>query len=817
MRAAISRFAVTHAAAILFIAICTCLAGIYSALNMPSSVFPPVNFPRVVILIDNGIVPADEMMASVVTPIEEAVKEVPGCQTIRSMTGRGSAEVDVFFDWSTDMIRAEQAVNARLNEIRPDLPTTARSTVYRMTFSVFPIAGISVTAPGRDPSSTWETANYDIKPLLLRTPGVASVDITGGHKPEFRVTLDPSKLTALHLAFTDVADTLRKNNLVSPGGLHDEDYRLLLTAVDGRLKNIDDVRALTVPLANGHSVRLDDVATIDRGGAPGYTVVTADGADAVLLNIFSQPDASTIDIVNQLRREMKQLRRQLPADLKLAVFYDQSLLVRESVTGVWEAIGFGLLLSVVIVFLFLKNGGATLVASVVIPVAVLATVWAMHGLGMSFNLMTLGGIAAAVGLVIDDAIVVVESIFARAASGLDRRAAVTLGVADIFEPLLGSTLTPVVVFVPLAFLTGIAGVFFRALALTMTVALLTSLVLALTLTPSLASWLVSPLSRRKLAHPEDAQVGGLMMRSVIIAYEWLTRLALRHRWFTIGLCGTIVLATVAMYVKLDSNFLPTMDEGGFVIDYICPPGTAMGEIDREMRLVEGILRATPEVESYSRRSGTALGVALVEPNTGDFLVKLRPSRKRSTNDVLVDLRLQINVAVPRTQWAFPGILTDLIGDLTWEDEPVEIKLFGRDFADLHAKSDHVVKVISKIPGVVDVLSGLTATGPSVRVHVRTADAQRFGLSTDDVANEVNLAMNGQVATSVLQDGRLTDIRVRVDPRTGRETRCDSRSADADKRRRDHPTRPVGRAAQHARRLRTAPRRSARRRGRDGRP
>ena len=525
--------------------------------------------------------PADQMMANVTKPLEQAVKDVPGCTTVRSSTGRGTAQIDVFFNWGTDMVRTEMAVSARLAELRHSLPSSTQLGVHRMTFSAFPIIGLSLTSPQRPLTDLWDLASQTVKPQLLRIKGVANIELVGGRAPEIQVKVDPAKMLASKLSMQDICDALRKNNQIVSAGLHEEGHALYLAAVDGRLHNIDDVRNFTLAVpgepngaATAH-VRLGDIALVETGPEPVFNRVTADAQDAVLVNIYSQPDASTLDIASALRQTIRQLRPRLPADVKIGTFYDQSQLVRGSVSGVWEAIGFGLLLSVVILYLFLRNWGTVLVTAVVIPVSVLCTVAVMKVAGMSFNLMTLGGIAAAIGLVIDDAIVVVESIYAKLAEASSRQQAVRIGLAEIFEPLLGSTLTPVVVFIPLAFLSGIAGVFFRALALTMTVSLLTSLVLALTLTPSLAAWLVAPGSIGRLTDPEDARVGGIFMRSTILVYERVLRIALRHRWFTLGLCLLVLCASVILYSRLQTDFLPPIDEGGFVIDYVSPPGTSL--------------------------------------------------------------------------------------------------------------------------------------------------------------------------------------------------------------------------------------------------
>jgi CzcA family heavy metal efflux pump len=765
MKQAIGSFAVHYAAPVVFLVVAVCLAGGYSALHMPSAVFPQADFPRVVILADTGVTPADEMMMNVTRPIEEAVKDVPGCTTVRSATGRGSAQIDVFFDWGTDMVRTELAVSTRLAELHSTLPVGAKVSVHRMTFSAFPIIGLSLTSPKRPTTDLWQWANFTVKPQLLRIGGIANVELVGGRAPEIQVKADPVKLLAANLSLQDLCDALRTNNQIVSTGLHEQGHELYLTAVDGRLHDVNDVRNFTIAVPSSPTlhVRLGDIATVSTGPEPIFNRVTANGQDAVLLNIYSQPDASTLAIADALRQTMREVRPRLPGDVKVDTFYDQSLLVRASVGGVWEAIGFGLILSVAILYLFLRNWGTVLVTAVVIPVSVLCTIAVMKLTGMSFNLMTLGGIAAAIGLVIDDAIVVVEAIYAQLSETTSRPDAVRAGLSEIFAALLGSTITPVVVFVPLAFLDGISGVFFRALALTMTVSLLTSLVLALTLTPSLAAWLVGHGSIAKLTDPQDARVGGIFMRSIIVVYEYAIRLVLRHQWFSLGICFCILAATAIIYGKLKSDFLPPIDEGGFVIDYISSAGSSMSELDGQMRQVEDILAKTPEVQSWSRRTGAALGVGLVEPNTGDFLVKLRSDRKRSTEDVLVDVRQKINAAQPRIKWAFPGILTDLIGDLTWEDEPIEVKLFSANQEDLLRLSRRAAKDLSYVNGVTDVNDGLTFTGSSLHFTIRPFEARAAGLNTADVGSALTTAMTGQVASSILQPDQTINIRVQAAP------------------------------------------------------
>jgi CzcA family heavy metal efflux pump len=749
-------FFVRHRKGILFITMVTCLGGAYSAYRMPSSVFPQTDFPRVVILIDNGVMPADEMMATITRPIEESMKNIPGAIKVRSTTGRGAASVNVFFTWQTDMVQAELYVLGRLSQIRGTLPTTATTAVHRLTFSAFPIIGISLTSNTRSMTDLWQTARYDIKPRFLRIEGVARVALVGGDVPEFHVLVDPVKLAAFRLTLKQVSDAIAMTNKFVPAGMQEENHQLYLTLVDGRVGNREGIEDVVIAWERGTPVQVRDVATVRPGAAPRFNIVTADGVDAVLLNIYAQPDGSTLGIAKDLKKELASLRSELPRDMRLAFFYDQSSFVREGVASVWESIIIGLVLSVLVLFAFLRTATTTFVAALAIPVTILVTMAGMHLFHMSFNLMSLGGIAAAIGMVIDDAIVIVESLYAKICAGHAPRRAALLAVREVGVPLIGSTLTPVVVFIPLTYLDGVPGVFFRALALTMVIALLTSLVLAVTLTPSLGSMLIR--ARRGPVQGELEQ-GGPILQRIIGGYERVLRYALHHLGLS-TICIVAVIATgVFLYSRLETDFLPAQDEGAFVLDYFSRPGTSLAETDRMLRHVEEILRETPEVQSYSRRTGARLALAIAEPNTGDFLVKLRPKRQRSTDDVVDELRDRINAAEPALQTEFPGVLGDLIGDLTWSPNPIEIKIFTSDTEKLKRLAKQIASAIETVPGVVDVIDGLIVAGPSLSFQIRRADAARVGLNTDQIGTMLRTALLGMNTSYVLEGDRTVGVRV----------------------------------------------------------
>jgi multidrug efflux pump subunit AcrB len=786
----LASFVSTQSRAVVVFVLLLCAAGVYAAFHLPTAIFPETNFPRIVIVVDNGVVPAPQMLVSVTRPIEEAMNGIPGITRIKSTTARGSADISLFFDWHTDVVLTLQLVTARLSQLTSTLPPTASIRhVDRLTFAVFPVSGYSLTSDKRDPATMRDIAVKMLRPRLARLPGVANVAVAGGRVREYHVRIDPASLTARGVSLQQVTDAVRNSNVVASPGQIEENHRLELVLVSGQATRPDQLNAIVVATVNNAPVKVSDVATVTAGFEPQYTIVTADGRPAVLLSILRQPNANTVTVTNEVKAELADAQALLPKDVKVTPFYDQSLLVKASMTSVRDAILIGLLLSVAILFAFLRNWGTTFVAILVIPVTVLATFLAMYVVGLSFDLMTLGGVAAAIGLVIDDAIVVVENIYTHLARGQSRREAVQRAVTEITVPIIGSTVTPVVVFLPLALLTGVTGVFFRSLALTMAVALLTSLVLALSFTPVLAERFVKArprdirrlgtgegrdsrpglhgISRReaemRAGDLEEARETGRFLGAIIRRYEAVLNLALKRSWLVLVL-GLVVLAgSYFLYRHLGSEFLPAFDEGAFVLDYVAPPGTSLAETDRMLMHVERMLAATPEVESYSRRTGLQLGLAITEPNTGDFLVKLRARRARSTRAVTDDVRGRIESSEPALRIEFVGILSDLIGDLTSSPAPVEIRLFSEDAAVLHATANRVEESIKKVSGVVDTFNGVVVSGPAVTFDIDPERAARLGVSATDVANAVTTALTGDAASSILQQGRLITVRVVLPP------------------------------------------------------
>jgi CzcA family heavy metal efflux pump len=758
--------------------------GIYLAFTIPVSVFPETNFPRILVAVDNGVMPIDQMMVTITRPIEEAVNSVPGLKNVRSITSRGSAEVDLFFDWNADMFQVLQSVNAAISRVQSTLPPGATVVANRMTFASFPVMGYSLTSQKVPQSKLWELATYEIKPRLNRVDGVSSIVVQGGQEPEFHIAPDPAKLLQTGVTVTDLIESLRHTNLIDSPGLFERNHQLVLALISGQAQTpeqIADIVVKTTPA--GLPVRIGDIGTVAPGIKPVYTVVTANGVPAVLININRQPSSNTMQVAEGVHAEIENIKKVLPPGIEVAPFYDQSIIVTDSIKSVRDAILIGLVLASIILVVFLADWGTSIVAGLVIPVTIAVTFVALKLLNQSFNLMTLGGLAAAVGMVIDDAIVVVENIVVHRDAGQSRFRAIQSALQEITVPLIGSTLTPIVVFVPLIAITGVTGTFFRALAITVGICLLTSLILALTWTPSLSQYFIrrhqseteppaieesaGALDQSRLLAAEEATIGPLF-KKIIAFHQRALHWAIK-RPAAIAIMGVVLIGVSYLcYSYSGSDLLPAMDEGGFVLDYIMPAGSSLAETNRVVTHVEQMLRELPEVESTARRTGLQLGLAAVtEANTGDISVKLKAKRSRGIDDIIADLRTDIKEQEPALDVEFTQVLQDMIGDLTSSPDPIQIKLFAQDPKLLEQSAIRVGDALQKVPGVVDLLNGIdnTVSGPAVTFQVNPTVAARAGFTSEEVALDASAIIEGEpAALPVITNDRAYTVRVRFPER-----------------------------------------------------
>jgi len=691
----------------------------------------------------------------------------------------------LYFDWTVDMFQTLQLVDSAIARVQSTLPSTAKIESHRLTFATFPIIGYSLTSSTVPQTQLWEMATYQIKPRLNRLDGVSTVLVQGGQEPEYYIVPNPAKLLQTGVTVNDLLDSVRRTNFIDSPGLLEQNHQLYLGLISGQVRDPGQIASIVVKnTAAGLPIRIGDVGTVQPGVKPVYTVVTSNGKPAVLLSINRQPDSNTLNVANEVHDTIDAIRQGLPPGIQLTPYYDQSEIVSESIKSVRDAILVGLLLASIIMVLFLRDWGTSIVAGLVIPVTVAVTFIVLKLIGQSFNLMTLGGLAAAVGLVIDDAIVVVENIVLHRDAGQGRFEAINSALKEITVPLVGSTITPIVVFLPLISITGVTGTFFRALAITVAASLLTSLALALTWTPNLSQYFVRPqedihdtvtdeaLSKERLLEAEEATMKGFFGRIVRFYERWLRFALERPLWIAI-FSVLLIVASYACYHFLGSDLLPEMDEGGFIVDYIMPPGSSLQETNRVITHVEEILKSIPEVESTSRRTGLQLGIAAVtEANTGDISVKLKSKRDRGIDEVIADTRAQINQSEPALDVEFVQVLQDMIGDLTNAPEPIQIKLFSQDPQLLQQWAPKLADSISKIQGVVDVLNGIdnTISGPATVFQVNSAITARAGFTPEEVAVDAAALLEGEPATTpVISNDRAYTIRVRY-PDANRSSR-----------------------------------------------
>jgi CzcA family heavy metal efflux pump len=742
-----------HRRSILFLVLLLALGGVAAAFNLPVTLFPNVDFPRVVVNLDSGDRPADMMMVQVTLPVEEAVRRVPGVRDLRSTTSRGSADVSVSFPWGTDMNLAATQVNEAIGQVLPQLPPGTHLVTKRMDPTVFPIIAYSLTSPTRSPVDLYDLAEYQLRPLLSSVNGVARAQVQGGAREEYHAIVDPSRLAAYGMTFDDVARALAAANVISAVGRLEDHYKLYLTVADSRLASLKDIGETVLRSGSDGVVRLSDVATVSDSTVPRWVRVTADGRDAVLLNIYQQPGSNSVEISKSIKARLAAFSKQIPKDVTIANWYDQSGLVIAAASSVRDAIVIGAILAALVLFAFLRNVKITLIAIVVVPAVLAATVVMLYAFDMSFNIMTLGGMAAAVGLIIDDAIVMTEHIVRRlrGAHG-PHHGRVMAAALEFIRPLAGSSASTVVIFVPLAFLGGVTGAFFKALSLTMAGGLVISF---------FVTWLAVPLLADRWLDERDAnqKEGGRISEWFFARYERLMQRVLARPVLVLVGVVPLLAAGYLAFRHVGTGFMPVMDEGGFILDCLTPPGTSLTESDRLVRQIEAILKQTPEVATWSRRTGTQLGGGVTEANEGDFFIRLKPLPRRPIEAVMDDVRTRVEREVPGVDIELAQLMEDLIGDLTSVPQPVEIKIFSDDPAQLKALAQKTATAIAAIPGIVDVRRGIKPAGDALEIRVDRTHAALEGVDPQTVTAQLGAYLEGTVSTEIQRGSKIIGVRV----------------------------------------------------------
>ncbi|MCP9234733.1 efflux RND transporter permease subunit [Lewinella sp. JB7] len=740
------------------------LAGVYSYGKMKSDLFPDVTFPKVKIIAENGQQPVDKMMLTVTRPLEEAVKRAPGIRNVRSTTSRGSAEISAFFDWTTDIDLGLQRVESLINQITLDLPPGVRLTIEKMNPSILPIAGYSLEG-NLSQIELKDIALYTVKPFLSQVPGVSEVSVSGGKTKEYHLILRPQRMSALGITPQVVDSVLTQANFVSSNGYLQDYDRLYLTLTDAVINDLYDLQRTVIFASAMRTVRVEDIADVVITSQKEYVKIKANGQDVPLVAVTKQVTANLIQVADSLETKVAALNALLPRGVVLRPYYQQADFVRDSVRGIEDVLWIGLGLAILVAIVFLRSLRSSLVLLITIPLSLSLTVAALYLLGYDFNIMTLGAIAAAIGLVIDDAIIIVEQLHRSHEEEPDKPASelVSKTIDYLFPAMVGSSLSTIVIFIPFVLMTGIAGAYFRILTETMIITLVCSFVITWVGLPVV--YLLLNARRRGKAEEEIKTVGEKHWVKTVIRYPFFSILA-------------VVLLGVVIYLvapRLPSGFLPELDEGSIVLDYNSPPGTSLEATDLMLRQVDRILDSIPTVVSYSRRTGTQMGFFITEPNRGDYLIQLSKSRKLSTDAVSSQIRQRVEAILPALTVDFGQVITDMLGDLMTSVQPIEIKVFGSEQRVLDELSRRVAAVVEGVRGTADVFDGILIAGPSVTIDPDIALLEGYGLSAADFQFQLQTQLEGTLEGGIPELNQVTPIRM-IYPNSSRTTVSDLRGA-----------------------------------------
>lgn len=742
-------FALRHGTAILATLFALALGGIFAASSLPSGIYPEVDFPRIVVVARGGDDPPDVFETQVTRPLEQSLATVLGVRRVRSRTIRGGAELSLEFVAGSDMWRALQFVQSQVNNARGSLPPTLSFEVERLTPIAFPVVTFNLSGDV-DPRELRELAEFVVRPALSRVPGVGLVRVLGGDVREIEVVLDPARASAARLKPVDVAARVRDAVGFGAVGRLSQDRQLVTAVVSGEVHTVAELAQVPVAqLPGGQVLPLSAIANVFEGAVDRTTAVGGPAHETVLLSVSRTEGASTPAVVRGVEAAARVAAASFPAGVTIEAVYDQATLVEDSTASVRDAILLGVVLCLIVLGLSLKDVRSGLIAAATVPLVLSVTFVVMKVFHQTLNLMSLGGMAVSIGLVIDDAIIVVEAIKHRLERGEAPDAAAAKGTSELAAAVIGTSLTTVIVFLPLVFVAGLVGDFFTALASTLSAAVLLSLLVSLTAIPVVAARWLRPLTKPPVTSKLQAFYGRVA--------NW----GAHHRWFG---PVTLTLATLAALLcanAVQTGFLPTMDEGAFVIDYFLPAGTSMEQTVSTARQIERVLSTTPEVQSFSRRTGAELGPATATLlSRGDIMVRLKPGRSRDAEEVMSAMRRRLAREVPAARYEFVQVLQDVLNDLSGAPRPVELKFFGADRAELQRVAKLAAGRIEKVEGLADLYDGVEPATPTLVFQVNRDAAARLGRSVRDVSDELQTGLAGAPAGTLRRLDRLIDIRVR---------------------------------------------------------
>ncbi|WP_291101436.1 MULTISPECIES: efflux RND transporter permease subunit [unclassified Flavobacterium] len=733
------------------------LGGFFTYSKMQTSLFPEITFPKIKIIADAGQQPVDKMMITVTKPLENAIKKVPDLKTVRSTTSRGSCEISAFMDWNSDIDLGKTRIEEQINQIQNDLPPGTQISVEKMNPSILPVIGYSIESEGRSAIDLKKIANFTIKPFLSQIDGVSEIRIIGGKEKEYWLSLDYSKMSVLGITPNAISQVLSQTNFIKSNG-YLSDYRYLyLTITDAQVDKKEELENLVISNSGKGIVTLKDIALVEIREAKEYIKVNANGKESILVAVLKQPNANLISLNDAMNGKLQALKKILPKDIKITPFYEQATFVNEAVKSVTDSLLIGLLLAIIVAVLFLKSAKASATILIIIPVTLSLTLIVLYFTGQTFNIMTLGAIAAALGLIIDDAIVVVEQIHRTHEEHPDEPTVSLLqkAIHYLFPAMLGSSISTIVIFFPFVLMSGVAGSYFKVLTDTMIITLVCSF---------FVTWLLLPVVYLLLTKNENvpAVIEGEAKKEVKIHtvkhQNWVAYF-IERPLISIVFCLVLLLSIFVILPNLETGFLPEMDEGSIILDYQSPPGTSLEETDRMLKEVEKIIIKTPEVEAYSRRTGTQMGFFITEPNRGDYLIQLKKKRSKTSTDVIDEIRKKVEATQPALRIDFGQVIGDMLGDLMSSVSPIEVKIYGSNQKELEKIAKRVSTIIENVKGTADVFDGIVVAGPSINIVPNYRQLAQYGITPADLQFQMQTALEGNVIGNLLESERMTPIRL----------------------------------------------------------
>ena len=720
--------------------------GMFAYSKMQTALFPEITFPKIKIIADAGLQPVNKMMVTVTKPLENAIKQVPDLHMIRSTTSRGSCEISAYMNWDVNIDLGQQRIESKINEIKNLLPPDVQISVEKMNPSILPVMGYTLESNTLSPIELKQLATYTIKPFLSQAAGVSEIRIIGGKQKEYWLILNPQKMTALSITPDSISAALGQTNFIKSNG-YLSDYRYLyLTVTDAQVRTTEDIGNTVIRNDGKRIVQLKDVADVQVHEANEYIKINANGKDGILIAVIKQPNANLITISDEIEKRVAELQKILPKAVSVKPYYIQADFVNDSVKSVTDSLWIGLALAIFVAIIFLRSLKASSTILITIPVTLCLTIIVLYCIGYSFNIMTLGAIAAALGLIIDDAIVVVEQIHRTHEEHPDEptNTLVQKAIRYLFPAMIGSSVSTIVIFLPFVLMSGVAGAYFKVMTNTMIIILLCSF---------FVTWICLPVVYLLLSRKTTKAFKVHKVKS----QRWVS-FFIHRPVFSLLIVAGLVASIVLILPKLETGFLPEMDEGSIVLDYNSPPGTSLEETDRILHEVEKIITATPEVAAYSRRTGTQMGFYITEPNRGDYLIQLKKNRDKKTEEVISDLRKKIESTQPALRIDFGQVITDMLGDLMASVQPIEVKIFGDNQKKLQELSAQVANVISGVKGTADVFNGVVIAGPSVRVVPNYAKLAQFGITPAGFQYQLQNSLEGNVVGTLLEKEQQSTIR-----------------------------------------------------------